>query len=152
MDLSEGVQCSSVPYQSLLWSFEGAADPHHGGTGNAAASVSNWGAWTRHRLWLRNMWDAILTPFIPSDKLSAATRLVMETPAHSSNYHSPHFCVRKDLTSFDYSWTAPHLWSPSSPWFGLAAAEGGTGQAELAQPSSLSPLKTWMNKTRAINP
>lgn len=73
-------------------------------------------------------------------------------PQHIAPTSTLHTSVRRDLTSFDYSWTAPHLWSPSSPWFGLAAAEGGTGQAELAQPSSLSPLKTWMNKTRAINP
>lgn len=48
-------------------------------------------------------------PFLPTHKLSAAARLVMETPARSSNYHSPHYCVRRDLTFFDYSWTVPHL-------------------------------------------
>lgn len=32
------------------------------------------------------MWNAILTPSLPSDKLSAATKLVMETPVCSSNY------------------------------------------------------------------
>lgn len=151
MNLSKGVRCSSVPHQNSLWSFAGAAGPHHGGTGNAAASMSNSGAWTRDRVWLRNTWDASLTPFPPSHKLSAATGLVMETPAHSSIYHSPHLCVRRDLTSFDYSWTTPHLWSPSSLWPGPAAAEEGIGQAELAQPSLLSALKTPINNTKAIN-
>ena len=47
MNLPIGVQCSSVPYHSLLWSFEAAVGPHHGGTGNAAASVSKSSAWTR---------------------------------------------------------------------------------------------------------
>lgn len=64
MNLSVGVQCSSVPYQSLLWSLEGAAYPHHGGTGNAAASVSHSGTWTRGRCWFWVCGMPFLFPFL----------------------------------------------------------------------------------------